>query len=129
MVGRHRALHAIIALGMHTNSNDVGCGIPSSPLDYVGIGMPACPLGSAHIQITSNVACHYRPWTTYTVRQHRAWHVIIALKHITLSDNVERGMPSWSSGSTHAQKTSGVANVERRCQEWHIVIAIGQHPL
>ena len=38
-------------------------------------------------------------------------------------------MPSWSSGITHARKTSGVADVERRCQEWHVVIALGNNPL
>ena len=66
-----QAWHAIIALALHAWSGNVG------------LGIPAYPLGSTHVQMTSNVACHYRPWTTYTVRYSRAWHVIIALKHNT----------------------------------------------
>ena len=109
--------HTIIALGLHIW------------LDNVCIAMPACPLGSTYVRTTSNMACHYHPWTAYTVRQHWVWPVIISLEHITWSDNVEHGMPSWSSGSTHARKTSGVAEVERQYREWHVVIAVGQHPL
>ena len=45
-------------------------------------------------------------------------------------------MPSRYSGSTHAWKTSGVAclhhpwiaHIERRHREWHVMIALGQHP-
>ena len=46
-VKRRRAWHAIIALGRQTRSNDVGCGMPSSPL------------GSTHSRTTSGVACHH----------------------------------------------------------------------
>ena len=72
------------------------------------------------------MACQYRPWTTYTVRQNWTLHVIIAIEPIIWSDDVERGipsspldntqsdyigrdMPSRSMGSTHARKTSGIA--------------------
>ena len=46
-VKRCRPWHAIIALGQHTRSNNVGRGMPSSPL------------GSTHGRMTSGVACHH----------------------------------------------------------------------
>ena len=81
-VERHRAWHAIIALGMNTQSDDVGRGMLSSPLYRT------------HDSTTSGMACYYRPWTTYTVRQNWTWHVIIAIEQIIWSDDVERGIPS-----------------------------------
>ena len=33
MVGRDRAFYAIIAIGKHKRSDDVGCDMPSLPLD------------------------------------------------------------------------------------------------
>ena len=47
--------------------------------DNVGLGMPACPLGSTHVQTTSGVTCHNLPWAAYTVGGHLAWNAIIAL--------------------------------------------------
>ena len=81
-VGRRRALHAIIALGQHRRSDDVGRGMPSSPLDSTD-GRPS-----------SGVTCHHRPWTAQTVERRRACHAIIALGQHTRSDSVERGMLS-----------------------------------
>ena len=49
-VGKRQAWHAIIALGRETRSNDVGRGMPSSPL------------GRTHGRTTSGVAFHHRPW-------------------------------------------------------------------
>ena len=64
-VGRHRAWHAIVALGRQTRSNDVGRGMPSSPL------------GSTH------------------GRHRRAWHAIMALGLHTRSNDVGRDMPLY----------------------------------
>ena len=66
-VGRRQALHASIAFGKHTRSNDVGRGLPSSPL------------GSTHSRPMSGVACHHRLWEAQTAERRRAWHAIIAL--------------------------------------------------
>ena len=60
-VKRHRAWHAIIALGQHTRSNDVGCGMISSPLGSntrskdIGRGMTSPPFDSTHGRMTSGV--------------------------------------------------------------------------
>ncbi|TMW80901.1 hypothetical protein EJD97_013890 [Solanum chilense] len=79
MVGQHRTLHAIIALGQNTQSDDVGC------------GMPLSLLGTIHGWTTSGVACHHNPWKTYTIRLRQAW------------------MPSSPLGSKHGHKASGLA--------------------
>ena len=92
-----RAWHAIIPFGQHTRSNNVRCGIPSWPLD------------STLDRTTSGVACHHSPWTANTVERCRAWNTIIAFRQHTRSNNVRRGMPSSSLGSTYGLKTSGVA--------------------
>ena len=120
-VERRRAWHAIISFGQHTRSNDVGRGMPSSPLD------------STHGRTTSGVAFHHGPLTTHTVKRRRAWHAIIALGRQTRSNNVRRDMPSLPLGSTEGRTTSGVAchhrpahTVERR-RAWHAIIAFGQH--
>ena len=63
-VKRREAWHAIIAFGQHKHSKDVGCGMPSPPLDCT------------NSRTTSSVACHHR------VGQH------------TRSNDVGRGMPS-----------------------------------
>ena len=113
-VGRCQAWHAIIALGRKTQSNNVGRGMPSSPL------------GSTHGRTTSGVACHHRLWAAQTVEQRgeachhrpsttrmvglrRAWHDITAFGQHKQSNDVGRGMPSSPLGSTHGRMTSGVA--------------------
>ena len=97
--------------------------------------MPACPLGSKHCQMTSGKAFHYRPWTTYKVRQCGTWHVIISLGYHIRSDYVGRGMPSLPFGKTHGQTTSGVAGnhipwtahtVEKR-RVFHAFFVFGLH--
>ena len=60
-VERRRAWHAISTFGQHTRSNEVGRGMPSSPLDKL---------------TQSGVACHYCLWTANTVGRHQAWHAI-----------------------------------------------------
>ena len=69
-IRRCRALHAIIGFGQHTQSNDVGRGMPSSPL------------GSTQDRTMSGVACHHRLWVAHTVGRRGAWHDITAFgKH------------------------------------------------
>ena len=59
-VERRRVWHAIIAFGQHKRSNDVGRGMPSSPL------------GSTNDQTTSGGACHNSPWAANTVERRQA---------------------------------------------------------
>ena len=65
-----RAWHAIIALGLNT------------PLDQVGCGMPTCPFGSTHGWMRSGIAFHYRPSVAHTFGRRRALQDIIALRSI-----------------------------------------------
>ena len=55
MIGQRRALHANMALGKHTRSNDVGHSIQSYPL------------GSTHREMMSDMTCHLFPWTAHMV--------------------------------------------------------------
>ena len=96
-VGLRRAWHDITAFGQHTRSNDVGHGMPSSPL------------GSTHGRTPSGVACHHRLWAAQTVEQRRARLAIKALGQHTRSDDVGCGMTSQPLDSTHGRTTSGVA--------------------
>ena len=131
MVRRRRAWHDITALGQHTWSEDVGCGMTSTPLD------------GKQGQTTSGVACHHHLWEVQTVERHRVWHSIIAfgLAHIvgrrqachaiiTLgwqkrSNVVGRGMPSSPLGSTHGRTTFDVACHHRRWTSSHSRTASG----
>ena len=63
-VGRRRAWHSIVALGMQTS------------------------------RTTSGVECHHRLWAAHMVEQRRAWNAVMALGHHTRSNEVRRGMPS-----------------------------------
>ena len=96
-VDRRRAWHVIIAFGQHTQSYDVGRGMPSSPL------------ASTHGRTTSGVACHHIPWTTNKVEQRRAWHSITAFGQYTRSNDVGHDMPSPPLDNTHGQMTTSVA--------------------
>ena len=60
MIGRRPAWHARMALGQHTQSDDVGCAMPSSHL------------GSTYGRTILGVACHHCHWATHTVRRHQA---------------------------------------------------------
>ena len=82
MVERRRVWPDITALGLHTRSDNVGRGMPSSPL------------GSTHDRTTSGVTSHHRLWVAQMVERRRAWHDIIALGLHTQSDNIRRDMPS-----------------------------------
>ena len=123
MVGRRRAWHAIIALEQRTQSNNVGR------------GMPASPLGSTHGRTTSDVACQRCLWAAHTVERHQSWHEITSFGQRTQLNDVRRGMPSSPVGSTHGRTTLGVACRHRlraahtvgRRRRWHAIIAYGQH--
>ena len=100
-VRRRRAWNAIIAFGQHKQSDDIGCGIQSPPLD------------STQGRMTSGVACHRRPWTSPTVGRRGAWHEITAL-------GVHRGR-SWHDITAIGQNTIG------RRRAWHDITTLGQH--
>ena len=68
-VERCRAWHDITTVGQLTRSNDVGRGMPSSPL------------GSTSGRTPSGMACHHRLWAAQTVERHWTWHDITALGH------------------------------------------------
>ena len=63
----------------------------------------------------------------------RAWHAIIALEHHTQTDNVMRGMPSWTLDNKHGRTISGVVITHTHCtkhtlrrrQAWYAIIALG----
>ena len=123
-----QTLHDITALGQHTRSNDIERGMTLPPLDnthgrrtchhrlwaahmikqHRG-GMPSPPLDNIHGLTTLGMACHHGPWKAHTVERRRALHAIIALGRQTRSNDVGRGMPSSSLGSTHDRTTGGVA--------------------
>ena len=116
---QRRAWNDIAAFGQHTRS-DFRRDMRSPPLNNtqwndVGRGMPSSPLGSTHGRTTSGVACHHRLWEAHTVERHRAWHAIIALRRQTPSNDVQRGMPSPPLGSTNGRTMSGE----------HAIIALG----
>ena len=96
-VGRRQALHAITAFGQHTQSNDVGRGMTSPPLD------------GTHGRMTSGGSCHHRLWEAHTVERRWAWHDINAFDQHLWSNDVGRDMPSPPLDSTLGRTTSGVA--------------------
>ena len=119
-VERRRSWHAITALGQHTRSDNVGRGMPSSPLD------------STHGRTASGVACHNCLKEAHKVERRRAWHTIIAHRWQTQSNDVGRGMLSLPLGSTPGRTTSGVAcrhgpwtpHTVERSRAWHAIIAL-----
>ena len=79
--------------------------------------MQSTPWDSTLGRTTSGVACYHLLWAAQTVRQRRAWHAITSLGQHTWSDDIGRGMPSSSLGSTNGQTTP----------MWHANITFGQH--
>ena len=114
-VERRRGWHAIIALGQHTQSNDVGRGMSSSPLGSTNGRMTSCMAchnrlwTSSHNRTASGVACHHHPLTENAVEQCWAWHAIIAFGKHTRSNDVGRGITSPPLDSKHGRTTSAVA--------------------
>ena len=122
-IERRRAWHAIIALGRQRWSNNIGRGMPLSPLasthsrttsgvachhrlwaahtvERCRVAKTSPPLVSTHGRTTSSVARHHHLWAAHTIERRRAWHAIIAFK------------------AAHT--------VERR-RVWNDIIALGQH--
>ena len=112
--------HAIIPLGQHKWSDEIGCGIPSLHID------------KAHDRTTSGVACHHIPWTAHTMGRLRAWEVIIAHGQHTRLDEIGFGMPSSPLYCTYTRMTSGVechpilwkTHTVGRNRMWHSIIVI-----
>ena len=95
-VERRWAWHAIITFGQHKRFDDIGR------------GMPLSPLGGTHGRTTSGVACHLQLWAAHTVEGRRAWNAIITFGQHTQSKEVERGMTSPPFYSRHGRTTLGV---------------------
>ena len=90
MVDRRQAWQAIIAFGQHTQSNNVGRGMTSPPLDStqwndVELDMPSPPLDSTHGRTMSGVACHHRRKAEQMVKRRQAWQDITTLGQHTRS--------------------------------------------
>ena len=110
------------AFGQHTQSNDFGRGMPSSPL------------GSTNGRTMSGVDCQHHLWAAHTVKRRRAWHAIIALGQHTRSNDVRRDMPSPPLDSTHDRTTLGmachhhlwVAQTVGHRRAWHAIVALGR---
>ena len=94
---QHRVRYAIIALGLHKWSVNIGR------------GMPTWALGSINGRKTSGVTCHHRPFAAHTIRFFRAWHAHMVLGQHTQSSDIDCCMPSSPLGSTLFQMMSGVA--------------------
>ncbi|TMW83133.1 hypothetical protein EJD97_002798 [Solanum chilense] len=135
-VARCRVWHAITTLGQHTQLDDIGRDMSSSPLGItqshtMSTWHARWPLGSTHGRMTLDLACYHRFWTANKAGRHWAWHDIIALGLHTrtlgrttysvaflhgpwqthLSDNVVHDKPSSPLDSTHAY--TGSNEVER----------------
>ena len=67
MIGQRRALHANMALGKRTRSDNVGCKMPSLTLDRI------------HDSTKSAVASYHSPWKEYKIGRCQVWYYIIAL--------------------------------------------------
>ena len=81
MVGRFRELHAIVTLRHHTQSDDVGSGMPAWSLENID----GWTLSSIEWP---------RPWEAHTVGRCREWYDIMALGYHERLDYVLHGMPS-----------------------------------
>ena len=150
-VGQRIAWHVIIAIGKHTQSDDVSLGISSLPMYYTnGWTM----WGETWLN---------RPWTTHTVRQCRpwnfiialgpptqsnkvkAWHACVALGPNMQSNDVKHGTQSLLLYNTQGWTILGLAchhislkahviihrpmtsHIDGLCREWHAIKALGHH--
>ena len=104
-VERHRAWHPIIALEWQIRFNDVGCDMPSRPLD------------NTHGQTTLGMASHHHLWTAQTVGWRRAWHSFGALGRQTNRTTSGKECHQYPMGSTHG----------RHRWAWHAIMALGHH--
>ena len=122
-VGLRRECHNITAFGQHIRSNEVGHGMPSSPL------------GSTHGRTTLGVACHHILWTAHTVELYRVWFYVTAVGLHAQSNDVGRRIPSLPLRSTHSQTTLCLARHHRLWtthsaeghRVWNAIITVGTH--
>ena len=70
--------------------------------------MPLSNLDCTHRWMTSGESCYHLPYAAHTVGRHGALNAIIALGQHTRSDDVRRGMPALTLGSTHGWTMSSV---------------------
>ena len=108
-----QAWHAISTLES-TCSDDVRIFMTSSPLDNTHCRMTLMwhaimPMFCTHVQTTSGVACHHRPYAAYMVVLRVAWHAIIAIGQNTRSNDVGCYIESSPFDSTQGRMTSGMA--------------------
>ena len=131
-VGQCRTWHAIIALGINTQMDDVGRGMPSSRLerthsmrrwvwnsmivlgkhtwsDDIGRDMPSWPLDNTHGRIILCIEFHHSPLTANTNGLCRVWNVIITLEKNVRSDEITHGILLFPFDKTHDQTMSSVA--------------------
>ena len=92
-----RTWHAIIALRQHKLSDNVRCGMLSSPLNRI------------HCRKTSSVAFHHSSWITHTIGLHHARHAIMDLGQKTQRDKFGRRIPTSPLDNTRRKTTSGLA--------------------
>ena len=122
IVRKCRAFHAIIALGQHTRSNDIGRGLSSSRLEII------------HGQMTSHVACFHRPWAAHASGRNREWNARMDLGQHARSDDIGHGVPLSPLEITYCRTTSGVichhrplaARTVRRRRASHAIISLRQ---
>ena len=91
-IGPRQALHAIIALGLHTYTSNVWRSIPSLPLE------------SSDGHTTSGVACHHGPWKAHTVGRCKALNTIIGLGQHIKTIYLGCGIESSSLGNIYYHK-------------------------
>ena len=122
MVERCLSWNPVIALVQHTQMNNVGHGVRSSPLD------------SKKGRITSGVACHHRSWTAHTVGRRWALYAIIILWLHTQTDDIMRGMPSktfdnkkrWTASEMEWHHNPWISHTIGWVRVWKGIIALGQ---
>ena len=120
-IGKHRAWMAIITLGQHIRSDDVGSGMLALHTHYT------------HSRTTSRMACHNHFFTAHTNGKNWAWHAISPLENTkvegrqafharvdfgqhTRSDDGGHDMPSKSLDNTNSLTTSGMACYHNPCR-------------
>ena len=118
MIGRCGAWHARMDLVKNTRSDDIGCVMPSSPLD------------NTYSRMMSSVTCHNRAWAEHTAERCQELHTIIILGQLERSDYVWHGMPSSPLDRIQVGHGMPALLLGRtqgpRTSVWHAIIALGQ---
>ena len=108
VIGRRRACHDIIALGLNKWRDDVGRGMPAWAFGNIN-GRTKSSMTchqrtwAAHDQMMSGVECPYGPLAAHMVGRRRSSYGIIALGQHTPSDDVGHFMQSSPLGSTYGR--------------------------